>query len=359
LSSQVIDQTPAAVDAEPKAETQVAPTPEAKRRRGFSWAGLIALAALGLIAWLWWDTRAQFGNLQQELGRRLADADEGVKKNRALADQALELARESQSKLAVLDNKVTESQNQQVALEALYQELSRNREDWVVAEVEQMLNIASQQLKLAGNVPAALVALQVADQRVQRIDRPELISLRRALDQDIQRLRALPFVDTVGISVRIDNMIGGVDALPLAQYARPGAQAQEAAPLPPANYWTKLALDVWGEVKQLVRVQHLEKAEAPLLSPEQSYFLRENLKLRLLSARLALLTRDEASYKADLDAAQKWLERYFDTRAKPVENAGTTLRQLAENSISIAVPDISASLEAAREAKATREGPMQ
>jgi uroporphyrin-III C-methyltransferase len=106
-------------------------------------------------------------------------------------------------------------------------------------------------------------------------------------------------------------------------------------------------------------VQHLERAEAPLLSPEQSYFLRENLKLRLLSARLALLSRDETVFKSDLKSAQEWLARYFDGQAKSVVNAAATLHQLAENSISIAVPDVSASLEAARAAKLTREGAAQ
>jgi uroporphyrin-III C-methyltransferase len=344
---------------EDKGQAAVAPGKQRAARR-MNWAALLALVALGLIGWVWWDNHTRSSDLQLELAKRLAAADESVNKNRTLLDHAVEGAREAQNKLAVLENKVNESQNQQVALEALYQELSRNRDEWAVTEVEQMLNIASQQLRLAANVPAALVALQAADQRLQRLDRPELVNLRKALDQDIQRLKALPFVDMAGLSVRVDNLIAAIDSFPLLSDARPSvAAAAETAPQANPNFWTKLASQVWAEMKQLVRVQHLERAEAPLLSPEQSYFLRENLKLRLLSARLALLSRDETVFKSDLKSAQEWLARYFDGQAKSVVNAAATLHQLAENSISIAVPDVSASLEAARAAKLTREGAAQ
>ena len=128
---------------------------------------------------------------------------------------------EAQVKIGVLENKLAESQSQQIALESLYQELSRNRDEWAFADVEQLLQMAGQQLQLAGNVRGALIALQNADMRLQRMERPQLAPLRKAINRDIERLKALPYVDTVGLSVRLDNIIAAVDTLPLAMEARP------------------------------------------------------------------------------------------------------------------------------------------
>jgi uncharacterized protein HemX len=108
-------------------------------------------------------------------------------------------------------------------------------------------------------------------------------------------------------------------------------------------------------MKGLVRIRDLETSEAPLLAPAQSYFLRENLKLRLLSARVALLARDEPSFREDLKATQSWIAKYFDTRAKPTVTALATLKQVSESPVAIGVPDINTSLAAVRTARAARE----
>jgi uroporphyrin-III C-methyltransferase len=338
-------------------------------RRRYNWpAYLIALVALALVAWVSWDTRRQSAAMQQELARRLNDVDNVSKQNHAIALEAQEVTHEAQNKTAALqnkfvalENKLSESQNQQVALEALYQELSRTRDEWSLAEVEQILTIANQQLQLAGNVKAALIALQAADARLQRIDKPQLAALRKVLDQDIERLKALPFLDTVGISVRLENLSAGIDALPLLSDARPITdQAGEKTSAQPGEpFWTRIGRDTWAEIKQLVRVQHMERPEAPLLSPTQSFFLRENLRLRLLSARLALLSRDEASYKADLKAAQDWLARFYDSKDKAQQNALASLHLLYASPIGLTLPDISGSLEAVHSYRLTRESTTQ
>ena len=320
----------------------------------------LALVALALLAWQWYDSRNSVDALRQELAKKLSDADTLNKGSRVLADQAREASSEAQVKLGVLESRVAESQSQQIALEALYQELSRNRDEWAFAEIEQSLLTASQQLQLAGNVKAALIALQNADLRLQRMERPQLTGLRKALNRDIERLKALPYVDTVGISVRLDNVIAAVDALPLAQEMRPSAPANaEALAERDSNAWQRFAREAWIELKQLVRVQHMNQPEVPLLAPSQSFFLRENLKLRLIGARLALLSRDQTSYKADLQAARDWLGKYYDTREKTVGNALTTLRNLHDSEISIDMPDISATVDAVRNLRLARERPAR
>lgn len=317
-------------------------------------AVLIALAALALSAWQWSDSRKQMDTLRQELAKRLAAADTQAKESRLVAKQVREAASEAQVKIGVLENKLAESQSQQIALEALYQELSRNRDEWAFAEVEQLLQIAGQQLQLAGNVKGALIALQNADMRLQRMERPQLVPLRKAINRDIERLKALPYVDTVGLSVRLDNIIAAVDTLPLAMEARPLPEPAiaAAAPGPEDGVWRRFWREVWDQLKQLVRIQNMDKPDVPLLAPSQSFFLRENLKLRLISARLALLARDQTSYKADLKAARDWLGKYYDVNDKSVANATAALQTLNDNEINIEMPDISSALEVLRSYRA-------
>ena len=332
-----------------------APAPD-RQRRWISPVALIAVAALALAAWQWYDSRSEIGALRQELAKRLADTEIQNKQSRLVAEQVREAVADAQVKLGVLESRLAESQSHQIALEALYQELSRNRDEWAYAEVEQSLFTASQQLALAGNVKGALIALQMADARLQRMDRPQLTVLRKAINRDIERLKAAPHVDTVAISARLDNLISQVDKLPLAMEVRPQPeQPAVAQTLAEGDWWTRFWRDAWSELRQLVRVQQIDQAEVPLLSPAQSYFLRENLKLRLIGARLALLSRDAASYKADLKAARDWLSRYYDTRNNNVAYALGLLRNLHDAEVGIETPDISGTLEAMRTLRAARE----
>ncbi|MBA2351437.1 MAG: uroporphyrinogen-III C-methyltransferase [Burkholderiales bacterium] len=316
---------------------------------------LVSLGALALAVWLWFDGRNQANVLTQELSRRLAQSDSASTEARLIADQSRESARSAETKLGLIESKLAESQNQQVALEALYQELSRNRDDWTLAEVEQILLIASQQLQLAGNVKAALLALQAADSRLQRMDQPHLAPLRKVIDRDIENLKAAPYPDVVGISVRLDNLAAAVDGLPLAQEARLPESSQAGGNDAPTrgienvqNRVMQVLRGAWNEFKQLVRIERVDQPLPPLLSPNEAFFLRENLRLRLLSARLALLARDEVSFEADLKAASGWLTRYFDPGDKAVSNALAGIAQLLEADIAIELPAISESLEAVR-----------
>jgi len=341
--------------AAPGATAQRAPGSESAWR-GSAPALLIAVLAFGLASWQWYDSRGEIAALRQELAKKLADSDIQNKESRLVAEQVREAVAGAQVKLGVLESRLAESQSQQIALEALYQELSRNRDEWAYAEIEQALFIASQQLALAGNLKGALIALRAADARLQRMDRPQLTALRKAINRDVERLKTAPHVDTVAISARLDNFIAQVDKLPLAMEVRPQPAEPAAAPKEvEGDWWARFWRDTWAELKQLVRVQQMDKPDVALLAPAQSYFLRENLKLRLIGARLALLARDAASYKADLKAARDWLNRYYDTRNNSVAYALGLLRNLHDAEVSIEAPDITASLEAMRTLRAARE----
>jgi uroporphyrin-3 C-methyltransferase len=318
---------------------------------------LVAVVAVVLLAWQWYDSHRQINTLQQELARRLAEADVQNKESRNVAEQVREATREAQVKLGILESKLQESQNQQIALEALYQELSRSRDESLLADVEQTLLVANQQLQVAGNVKSALIALQAADARLARLDRPQLVGLRKVILRDIERLKLAPYVDVIGISARLDNLINAIDTLPLVMEVRPPgtAPAKKGAADAEGNAWIRFMRELWRDLRDLVRIQNMEHPEIPLLAPTQSYFLRENLKLRLLDARLALLAHDEKSFRADLQAARDWLVRYYDTRDKTVANAVAAVRQLHDSQVGIELPDVAASLDAVRNYRLTRE----
>ena len=320
-------------------------------RNGLLWA----LLALVLVGVQWLESHAEIARLQRELAQRLGEADTLARQNQATSQQAAESTREADARLAALESRVAESQNQQVELEALYQELSRNRDDWILAEVEQLVVIANQQLQLTGNVQSALSALQAADLRLQKISKPAFIAVRQVLNQDIDRLRALPYVDTTGISIRLDDVASAVDSLPLASETRP-ASALPAQPAAAEGVFTRMAHELSLELAKAVQIRRMDTPELPLLSPDQAFFLRENLKLRLMSARLGALSRNETSYRADLKAALVWMNRYFDRSAKPVRAALDTLHQLSDTPVNIALPDVNATLNAVRKARAPREG---
>jgi uroporphyrin-3 C-methyltransferase len=334
-------------------------TPAPPRQRPAARVFAIALVVLAaIVAALWLDTRGRIGSTQEEVARRLRDIETDGREARSLARQVQEGLREVQAKQSALEARFAESQSQQLALEALYQELARNRDEWQLAEIEQVLAIAQQQLQLSGNVRAGLLALQLAENRLSRADRPQFLPVRRALTRDIERLKSQPQLDLPGLSLALDRLIAAVDTLPLAfdERAPRATQDKSAKPAPATpGFLSRLGSELWQELRSLVVVRRVESPEPPLVPPTQAYFLRENLKLRLLNARLALLTRDEAGYREDLRVARGWIQRYFDARAKPAQGVLAQLKQLSSASLSLEQPSIADSLEAVRGFKARRE----
>ena len=318
---------------------------------------LVAVAIALLVA-QWVDTRMQVASLQQELARRLSDGDSVAKEGRALARQSQEALAALQAKVGVLEAKLAETQSQAVALEAMYQELSSTRDERVLAEVEQAVVIAMQQLQFAGNVEAALIALQGADARLARSVQPQFLPVRKLIARDIERLKGTPGANISGLSLKIESVVAAVDGLPLAYEQRPKADAAKPASVAKpvsADYWRELGADLWREFRQLVRLERIDQGDPALLSPNQSFFLRENLKLRLLNARLALLQRDGKVFHEEIRQSREQLERYFDGRAKPVQAAQSTLKALATTDVSFDLPGLAETLTALRNLKFARE----
>jgi uroporphyrinogen III methyltransferase/synthase len=337
-------------------------------------------AALGLIAVLsvggaWW-MQQRIDGLAAELARRQQSNDTVLQEARVLSRDAQESVKALNAKMGGLETQLTETRQHQTALEQLYQDFTRNRDDWELAEIEQLLNSASQQLQLTGNLQAALSAAQSADARLARADKPRYNALRRALARDIERMKAVPDSDIIGAAIKLDEAIRQVDTLPLLsgettlermprsaaeQGAVPSNQATaeaEAAAgtwrahLAPVRAWVS---QVWEDVREdvvgLIQVRRVDHTEAMLLSADQGWFLRENLKLRLLNARLALLARNDASFRGDLTIANALLTKYFDAQSRRVASVQLLLKQAQASAVAVSLPTLAESTDALRALK--------
>ena len=365
VSSSSAPDTPAAAPASGAQGRARGPTLAEWLQRPLSLA-LIALTLL--LAMQAWSSHVQIRNLREDVARRLQKGDASNAESGAVARAAQETGNQLLAKVSVLESRQSEAQSQQLALEQLYQDLSKNRDEWALTEIEQVLSTASQQLQLAGNVPGALIALQNADRSLARSDKPQFITIRRAIAKDTEKLKALPSVDSTGVALRLDGAIAQVDALPMLSDEKPAlpaapsrADAGGSGPAPGAgkrglinlqDIWHAWSAAMWDDVRQLIRVRSIDTPEALLLSPGQSYFLRENLKLRLLNARMALLSRNEAAFRSDLIAAQDALQKYFDTRARATQGVQALLRQVQGSNLAVEMPILSDSLNAVRNYKA-------
>ncbi|UXY15870.1 uroporphyrinogen-III C-methyltransferase [Chitiniphilus purpureus] len=328
--------------------------PRPRRWQAPSPAVVIALVALAATGGLWLYQQQSNDALKAQLGRELAAHAQrsaaSAAREAALADRLAAAERN----LTLLSARQAETQGQQATLNALYDALTRNETQRVLAELEQTLSFASQQLQLAGNVSAALVGLESIEAKLAQLDRPELIPVRKAVMRDIDRLKSQPYLDVVGISAKLDHLVSVIDRLPLAVDGQ--RQQQTRQPVQGENWLQRLGAELWQSLRELVRIREMDQPEAMLLTPEQAFFLRENVKLRLLDARTALLLRSDSAFRADLDAAAGYLARYFDNDVAQARAVAVTLKDLSAQSLAIPLPSLAESLAAVRTARSDAKG---
>jgi|GEM_PF-53713 len=293
------------------------------------------------------------------LVQRQQAADQQSAALRARTDEALASAQQVDKQMSLLEGKIADAQTSQQALAQQYADLAKNRDDWTLAEVGQMLSSASEQLQLTGNTQLALFALQSADTRLAASDSPQALAVRKAIAQDVDKLKAAPSTDLAGLAIKLDTALAAVDTLPLAgeaivahtkpEAAEPMDVAKTAAATGEPRWKAWLDTFVAGIGKQitsLVQVRRIDNADAMLVSPDQGYFVRENLKLRILSARLSLLSRNEPTLKSDLAAADTALARYFDSSSKQTQNVRDLIEQVDAGSGAVTLPTLDTTLKA-------------
>jgi len=313
-----------------------------------------------------WHTQQRVKSLEQELVKRQQTSQDDATEARLLSKQALDSVRDANGKLGVLDERVAESQLQRSQVEDLIQSLSRSRDENVLADVEAALRVAMQQAALTGSTDPIVAVLKQSDDRLARYNNPRLDRVRRAVARDLDRVRTASVVDVPSLSIRLDEAVRLVDELPLvstperataagraaaasavqhgAAMARPASAASGVPAAAPAwiaslqRAWDGFSVPFFSELKQAVRVTSIEHPEAMLMTPDQSFFLRENVKLRLLNARLSILSRQFDLAQADLQQAQTALDRYFDHNSRRVVSVSDLLRQVSAQARQVSFP---------------------
>ncbi|MEN9763215.1 MAG: hypothetical protein RI906_3041 [Pseudomonadota bacterium] len=337
--------------------------PEHKARpRWLGWLGASPARWFGIIiAVVAVAAAVQFGQRLERLEsgslRRLEGADRKVAELESALQRGQDQVRELQARQALIDGRIAEAQGLQAQIEKLYRGLIQESADAVLAETESALMLASQQLSLGSDPRAALAALQEIDARLVRQKDPTLGPIRRALQVDVERLKAYPAADVGSMALRIDTLISGLDQLPLSSSLAARPQGRDTAAAQSDDPMDAIfSLDhLRSELQRLIRVRRVDTPDALLLAPEQAYFLRENLRLLLLNARLGLLARNDALFRSDTERAIEWLRKYYDIDQRSVITAMNLLRQLGSSKIALDPPLPGESLRAVRAVRAARE----
>jgi uroporphyrin-III C-methyltransferase len=286
----------------------------------------------------------KLSNMQEALARQSFDATAASLEGRTLAKAAQESVKEMATRQALLETRLSEVALQRGQLEDLMQSLSRSRDENLVVDVDSALRLAQQQANLTGSLEPLLAALRSAEQRTSRAAQPRLTPLLRALAKDLERVKSANVADTPSLLIKLDELVRLVDEMPLANAVAAStkpttstlptrlATANENAGsgiLSGAPQWLKTLVGaVREEARALVRVSRIDTPEVALLSPEQSFFARENLKLKLLNARLALLARQFDTTRNDLASAASLSKRYFDASSRAALQSNNLLAQL-------------------------------
>lgn len=323
-----------------------------------------------------WRAQERVKAVEQELVARQQDSERQSTEARLLAQQTQDGLRESAAKVSLLEARLSEVAVQRGQLEELIQSLSRSRDENIVVDIESALRVAQQQSALSGSAEPLVATLLQSDERLARYNQPRLEGVRRAIARDLDRVRKVGVADIGSLVLRLDEAVRMVDDLPMvsapqsprqaaarASAARPGAPVAAASAARGASAvavsasaagrsgmlagiadwsgWTAAGAfgqRLWDEVRSLVRVTRIQQPEAVLLAPEQAYFLRENLKLRLLNARLAILSRQFDTAQADLQMAVAAIERYHDRGSHRTQLTLELLRQVGSQARHAGLP---------------------
>ncbi len=301
------------------------------------WLALLALAALVLVLAWWLDGRLYA--TQAELAKRQSTADTMAIEARTIARQSADATREINARVAVLESREQDLVAQRQALQQLYQDFAKSRDDAFLGQTAELIALAQQQVELTGSLTPLLGTLESAAQRLKRAGTPRAQLVLRAVDSDIARLKSRVAPDIPAAAQRLDELAALIDALQLeSSAASPAKSAPAPAPAPRApgargvvQRWGAAA---WAQLRQLVSITRVDHPDVLLMAPQQGAYLRANLKLRVLNARLDLLSRHAAGYRADMRGIIEALHDDFNPRQPRTRMALTLAQQAAQINLS-------------------------
>lgn len=311
---------------------------------------LVALAAVGYGGYIFYTKQDLFStDVVAELNQLKNDSTRNDERQTEIGSSLEDFQQQFDGFKEVQDTLGT-------AIDGLTEDLGRKRNDWALAETEQLLLIANYRLRLARDVETAIAALRAADGQLQKLADPSLLPIRRLIADEIIALQSLDRADIPGIALRLGSMASTLEQLPLDAKTKfePTATASVSSAVGSQSTVVGFLQKVWRDLLGHVRIRTNTEGHKPLLPPEQGYFLRENLRLMLYGAQLAVLQGDTGTYAQNIRSARHWISDYFDTGTQVVANVQDELKTLLDEKIVVELPDVSASLEALREATSQR-----
>ncbi len=331
------------------------------------WYALAAVLAVvaGVSLTIAWKTSQRVNVIEKELVQRIEESQAQAGEARLLSKQSQDSVLAAAAKVALLEARLAEVAIQRTQLEDLMRSLSRSRDENLLVDIDTGLRVAMQQTALTGSAEPLVAMLKQADERLIRYDQPRLEGVRRAIARDLDRVKSVGAPDIPSLSIKLDEAVRLIDELPLlsnaeARTAAVAPVAAAASSVLPAWWpdwnagWKAISERVWLEAKSLIRVTRIDHPDAILLAPDNAFFVRENIKLRLLNARLALLSRQFEIAQRDLQVVQTALDRYFDHGSRRTGLATDLVRQVASLARQVAMPKPDDTLVALAAASAGR-----
>lgn len=311
------------IEKRPKEPETTAPV-VIKQGGGKGWAALallFSLVALGASGFLFVEGQNVLQNAQRDYATQLDKAALGESDNARRLNQSIDTQQKLEQHFRALDNSVRETQNALMATQTQYQSLSNDRLQWLINETDYTLNATSQQIMWHGNSPAVIDTLTALEQRLSAFDFPELLPLKKSISDDLSALKARPAVNTVAVSLRLERLLADTENLPLLMDRL--FKENTPAPIELAQNQGAWYENLWQTAKDnmgnLVQIRKIDNPDIMALSADQVYFIRKNIELRLLDARIALMQHQNAVYQDDLTAAISEINRHFDTNHPTVK----------------------------------------
>ena len=234
---------------------------------------------------------------------------------------------------------------------------ARNRADWLMAEAEYLMHLANQRLSLEQDVRSAEAILVSADQVLAENDDPGLLMVRKTLADEILALQQTKTADVEGLYLRLSAMVKSLDRLNARAFlsqksdeVQTGKMSQpDTVRVETSLSWKSLWKEIWKDLQKVFIIRRLDHTVEPLLAPEQSYYLKQNLRLMLEQASLSILDRNQVTYQDSLEKASMWLNSYFDLTDTETRALLKYIEEMRLAEISPVTPDISGSLRLLKE----------
>lgn len=262
-----------------------------------------------------------------------------------LAAEINQIKQETQAKADQLTHKTDVALNQQQkSIDSLQLAIAdikgRRPNDWLLAEADYLVKLAGRKLFLEHDIVSATKLMESADQRIAELNDPSLVPLRKAMARDITQLKIIPLIDREGLVLRLTSLQQQVDTLPLANAMLPETQQQSAPQVSEnINDWQNNLVNSLKDFSEnFITFRTRDGNAIPLLSPEQHFYLKENLKAKLETAIKAVYAEQQEIYTTALSTADKWSASFFNSDDQSVQQFNHALLQLSKQNIQVQYP---------------------